>query len=111
MNISKKIQRSLFAAAIVLAGTVRPAAADEVGRYQMVALPNHPGSFDSRVLILDTRDGHLWQWWEVPTVGGGVKGMNGSGISYLGKVVPGAATVDNPLPRKPGEPENIAPKR
>jgi len=56
-----------------------------VGRYQMATLPTKPGSFDSRVMILDTANGDLWQWWEAPAVGSSVPS---TGITYLGKVMP-----------------------
>jgi hypothetical protein len=84
-------------AAGLLALTPPAHAEDGVGRYQMVPLPARPGSFDNRVMILDTRDGHLWQWWEAPVVGGGNSG--GRGIIYMGRVVPGSAAGENmPIP-------------
>jgi hypothetical protein len=68
-----------------------PAIAQEaIGRYQMVPLESKPGSFDTRVMILDTSEGHLWQWWETPSIGGG---SPSSGVTYLGKVGPGAAAA------------------
>ncbi len=70
---------------------IAPAMAQEaIGRYQMVPLETKPGSFDTRVMILDTSEGHLWQWWETPSIGGG---SPSSGITYLGKVGPGAAAA------------------
>jgi hypothetical protein len=80
---------------------------DQVGRYQMVTLPQLPGSFESRVMILDTRDGHLWQWWQLPAVGGS---QPSSGISYLGKVTPGAGGEGLPANRA-GTPDIAAPAR
>jgi hypothetical protein len=65
-------------------------AQEAIGRYQMVPLESKPGSFDTRVMILDTSEGHLWQWWETPSIGGG---SPSSGITYLGKVGPGAAAA------------------
>ena len=64
-------------------------AQDSGGRYKMVPLANKPGSFDTRVMILDTSEGYLWQWWEAPSVGGATPS---SGIVYLGKVGPGATS-------------------
>jgi hypothetical protein len=52
-----------------------------VGRYQAVAMPRGPGmAFDS-VLIVDTRDGHLWQWSGSPSAGGQM-------LRYMGHVTP-----------------------
>ena len=61
----------------------------DVGRYQMVALPKvRPGEAD-RVMVLDTKEGVLWEWWEAPA-SGNYPGENG--WAYLGKAVPmGAA--------------------
>jgi hypothetical protein len=53
-------------------GLIAPSIAhaeNPVGRYEMVTLPTKPGSFDSRVMILDTADGHLWQWWQTSAIG------------------------------------------
>jgi hypothetical protein len=83
----------LFAISLALAAlsAISPAHAQEaVGRYQMVPLGAKPGSFDTRVMILDTSEGHLWQWWETPSIGGGTPS---SGITYLGKVGPGATAA------------------
>jgi hypothetical protein len=85
----------------------RAKAENPVGRYQMIALPNKPGSFDNKVMILDTADGHLWQWWEVPVVGSSVPS---SGITYLGKVSPGASSSETAPARRGGAPEPIVPR-
>jgi hypothetical protein len=79
-----------------------------VGRYQMVTLPTKPGSFDSRVMILDTADGHLWQWWEAPVIGSSAPS---SGIAYLGKVTPGSTTNETLPIHRSGPPEPVMPKR
>ncbi len=84
-------------AAGLLSATLKAHAEEGVGRYQMVPLPARPGSFDNRIMILDTRDGHLWQWWEAPVVGSGNSG--GRGMIYMGKVVPGSAAGETmPIP-------------
>jgi hypothetical protein len=90
----------------LLAGAARAQTQGPVGRYEMVTLPNKPGSFDNRVMILDTADGHLWQWWEVPAVGGMVPS---SGITYLGKVVPGSTPGETMPARHSAAPEPIVP--
>jgi hypothetical protein len=81
-------------------------AENPVGRYEMVTLPNKPGSFDNRVMILDT-DGHLWQWWEAPAVGSLVPS---SGITYLGKVVPGTIPGETMTAHRSGAPEPVLPR-
>ncbi len=84
-------------ATVLFAASAPVHAEDGVGRYQMVPLPSRPGSFDNRVMILDTRDGHLWQWWEAPVIGSTNSG--GRGMIYMGKVVPGSAAGENmPIP-------------
>ncbi|HEX4508005.1 MAG TPA: hypothetical protein VH722_19920 [Alphaproteobacteria bacterium] len=77
-----------------------------VGRYEMVALPKQPGSYDNRVMILDTADGHLWQWWEAPAVGSSVPS---TGITYLGKIAAGNAPGESMPVRRSGAPEPIVP--
>ena len=82
-------------------------AENPVGRYEMVTLPSQPGSYDRRVMILDTVDGHLWQWWEAPAVGGSAPT---SGITYLGKVAPGSAPGETVPAHRSGAPEPILPR-
>ena len=87
-------------------GTQAQTTQNPVGRYEMVALPKQPGSYDNRVMILDTADGHLWQWWEAPAVGSSVPS---SGITYLGKVTPGPVPGETQPARRSGAPEPILP--
>jgi hypothetical protein len=99
---------SLIPLACLTAFAAGPAKAENpVGRYQMIALPNKPGSFDSKIMILDTADGHLWQWWEAPVVGSSVPS---SGITYLGKVAPGASSSETAPVHRSGAPEPIVPR-
>jgi hypothetical protein len=92
---------TILAGLAALLALTQPAhAEDSVGRYQMIPLPAHPGSFDNRVMILDTRDGYLWQWWEAPVVGG--SDSRSHGIIYMGKVVPGGAAGENMPTPHPG---------
>lgn len=61
-----------------------------VGRYQMIRLVKGDQS-RAAVMILDTANGHLWEWQETTTA----KGSEGrAAITYLGRLEPGA---------KPGE--------
>jgi hypothetical protein len=61
-------------------------AEDGVGRYQAIIVPR-PGEAP-RVLLLDTRDGHLWAWWHLDVASGD------TGVTYLGKLIPGAQPGD-----------------
>jgi hypothetical protein len=72
----------------------------------MVALPKQPGSYDNRVMILDTADGHQRQWWEAPAVGSSVPS---SGITYLGKVTPGSTPGETLPAHRGGAPEPVLP--
>ena len=100
-----------FSMLLPAASLIAPHAAhaeNPVGRYEMVALPNKPGSYDNRVMILDTADGHLWQWWEAPAVGSSVPS---SGVTYLGKVTPGTAAGETMPARRSAAPEVVLPRR
>jgi hypothetical protein len=68
----------------------RPAFADDpIGRYQAIAIPPASNSISSgNILLLDTRDGHVWEWWHAATIGN-VAG--GAGITYMGKLISGKA--------------------
>ena len=90
----------------VMFATAPAMAQEAIGRYQMVPLETKPGSFDTRVMILDTSEGHLWQWWETPSIGGG---SPSAGITYLGKVGPGAATAGGAPATHPAPPMPIIP--
>ena len=98
---------ALIALALPVAGSANAQTTENpVGRYEMVALPDKPGSYETRVMILDTADGHLWQWWEAPAVGSSVPS---SGITYLGKVAPGNAPGETQPARHSGAPEPLNP--
>lgn len=79
-----------YAAALLVLTTLiltfsRAVASDhENGRYQIVAIPPTQADTASRAMILDTRDGYLWQWWQGNTSGG----APAEGITYLGKITP-----------------------
>ena len=64
-------------------------AEDGVGRYQAIAIPQPANAIGSgSILLLDTRDGQVWQWWQSTAIGNIAAG---SGITYLGKLIPGTA--------------------
>ena len=61
--------------------------AEEIGRYQVVALPKVEGEA-THALIIDTKEGHIWTWDEYNRE----KGTNKVGryLIYQGKVKPGS---------------------
>ena len=87
-----KRRENCIASLLVLFALTIPAVgeANEVGRYQVVPL----GTSDA-VVVIDTKEGHLWTWTgnpRVPTEGY-------VGIIYQGIVVPGKKTgevIDQP---------------
>jgi hypothetical protein len=91
-------------ALVIAMGTFVPVATaeDAVGRFQMLALPDS-GVGSSRVMILDTREGRLWQWWEAPYIAG-VTNSGRAGITYLGKMTPGASGETNAYRRFDAKP-------
>jgi hypothetical protein len=59
-------------------------AANDVGRYQAIIVPQSGGG--SKVLFLDTLYGNLWAWWHLD---------NGdTGLTYLGQLQPGTKPGD-----------------
>jgi hypothetical protein len=64
-------------------------AADDVGRYEMIAIPKTASTSYQSVMILDTKEGHLWEWVSLPAVGAQTPGD--SFLRYQGKVKPGKA--------------------
>lgn len=78
----------LILSCLVLAA---PARAEEVRRYKPVVVQGGDNNlFPPKVLIVDTRDGHVWLWQER----GKKDAQEGAGetqIIYQGKVAPGRA--------------------
>ena len=72
-----------------------PTGAAETGRYQAVVLPETGRSgpnmaTNSRVLILDTVEGHLWLWGENEAIRDGESKLKfGAVLTYEGRVRPG----------------------
>jgi hypothetical protein len=50
--------------------------------------PKSGNELGDRIMILDTRSGDLWQWWDAPALG---NFPAKTGITYMGKVTPGTA--------------------
>lgn len=66
-------------------------AADDVGRYQCIALPRAERTSFTEVVILDTKDGHIWTW----TSQSGLNEMKGGNhLTYEGQVKPGKKAGD-----------------
>ena len=78
----------------LLFGTVLTGAAfaAEVGRYQAIALEGDgPGRGGSRVLIIDSQEGHVWTWSGNELIAEGGSGRRyGAAFIYQGKVRPGS---------------------
>lgn len=79
-------------AAILFSSVSVSAGAADTGRYQAVPLDGEgPGRGGSRVLILDTQEGHVWTWSGNELIGDGGSGRRyGSAFIYQGKVRPGS---------------------
>lgn len=80
-------RRVALAVTLVLFG-VTAAAAQAPGRYQAISLTK-PNEIGNEVLIIDTKAGDIWKWFQ-----GASGAQGGSGIVYEGAAVPG---------RTPGE--------
>ncbi len=85
------MRRVVLGLAVILLPTAAMAD-DSVGRYQAIAVPQPTNAVGSgQILLLDTRDGQVWEWWSSPTMGN-VPG--GAGITYMGKLTPGTKPGD-----------------
>jgi hypothetical protein len=87
---------------VILAGVLAllPSTAladDRIGRYQAVAVPETSNiAYAGRVLFLDTRDGHVWEWRNAPTIS---NNFNGGGFTYIGKLTSGVAPTSQLAPQ------------
>jgi hypothetical protein len=74
-----------LAALLVLAPTPQTMA-QEIGQYAIATFP--PGGNDaySHALIIDTKNGHVWEWISQPAMSGR---QAFQGLIYQGQVVPG----------------------
>jgi hypothetical protein len=75
----------LLAVAALIAVPLPAVAQQENGRYQVVPLPPTQTTSGYNALITDTRDGHLWSFFNAP----GTDGKFHEGVRYLGKVKEG----------------------
>jgi len=67
-----------------------------IGRYQAIALPKGSSALMTEVLILDTRDGDLWEWTDSPSIGAYKGGLL---LQYMGRLTPGS-TIGDVIQRK-----------
>ena len=81
----------LCAMALSIGGSAIAAEPSENGRYQAVTIEMGGTGLAHGVLILDTKDGHLWRYWQEPRMG---KTQGSEGVKYLMQIRPGT---------KPGE--------
>jgi len=86
-----KIQ--LFTIALLCAGSWMANAAD-IGRYQAIPLEGEAAARGgSRVLIIDSQEGHVWTWSGNELISDGSSGRRyGAAFIYQGKVRPGSKT-------------------
>jgi hypothetical protein len=86
------MRKLLVSLALFTGVTCGPAAyAAEVGRYQAIPLEGEgPGRSSSRVLIIDSQEGHVWTWSGNELVSeSGNSRRYGAAFIYQGKVRPG----------------------
>jgi hypothetical protein len=58
----------LIASLLALLACMTPAFAQQVGQFQIVPLPKgNAGCCDQDALVIDTVNGHVWEWQRTPT--------------------------------------------
>ena len=86
--------KKLFSLSVALCGAVFTpgVSAADVGRYQAVPLEGEgPVRGGSRVLIIDSQEGHVWTWSGNELLGDSASGRRyGSAFIYQGRVRPGS---------------------
>ena len=80
--------RNLTVAVLLSIAAQAVSAADEVGRYQAIPLPRSNNDISQTVVIIDTKEGYLWEWVSTPPVG---RIPDGYYLRYQGRVRPGKA--------------------
>jgi hypothetical protein len=82
-----KYAMGLFVASLALSAQPLPALAQEVGQYAVVVIPPQPsGDLFSHALIVDTKNGYVWEWINQGAIG---SRPTYRGLVYQGKAVPG----------------------
>lgn len=75
---------------LLLAVAVTATQAAEVGRYQAIPLEGEGARGASRVLIIDSQDGHVWTWSGNELIADSASGRRyGAAFIYQGRVRPG----------------------
>ena len=70
---------------LVSAPSAVAADSSETGRYQAISIEMGGPTNVIGVLLVDTRDGHIWRYWMGAITGGG----SGEGVKYLMQLRPG----------------------
>ena len=95
------VMRAIFLSSLIWFAALAPSAAEENGRYQIAPLSSTQSSSGYNALIIDTREGYLWAYWDAP----GPDGKFGEGSTFLGKVAPGTAPGESiPIPKRFAKP-------
>ena len=94
MKILQMSWAVLIQAALTSAALMGVAHAAEVGRYQAIPLEGEASSRGgSRVLIIDSQEGHVWTWSGNELIADTGSGRRyGAAFIYQGKVRPGSKT-------------------
>lgn len=86
--------KKLLGSSVAMCGAVFAlgVSAADVGRYQAVPLEGEgPARGGSRVLIIDSQEGHVWTWSGNELIGDSASGRRyGSAFIYQGRVRPGS---------------------
>ena len=94
MKILQMSWVALIKAALTSAALMGAVHAAEVGRYQAIPLEGEASSRGgSRVLIIDSQEGHVWTWSGNELIADTGSGRRyGAAFIYQGKVRPGSKT-------------------
>jgi len=92
------MKRMLILAGLIVIWLASGALAQSEGRYRAVALPKAGVNENTRVFIVDTREGHMWLWTSSPVVSylpqeGGKVAVT-EYLTYQGRLRPGEKMGD-----------------
>jgi hypothetical protein len=71
--------------ALSICGSAIAAEPSENGRYQAVTIEKGGAGLTPEVLILDTREGHVWRYWQEPRM---EKAQGSEGVKYIMQIRP-----------------------
>lgn len=80
------IARAALSALLALSVQTLPALAQDVGQYSIVAIPPKENEAYSQALIIDAKNGYVWEWISQGAMGNRPAFQR---LIYQGKVVPG----------------------